>query len=79
MGRYRWSLTPDEGELDLPSVLLHELGHSLGLHHCARLCSREAVMQEAIPTGVRRRSLTASDLTAIFELYAPHDSIRSWR
>lgn len=56
---------PFPAEIHLPTVLLHELGHALGVDHSE---SPDALMWETY-TGVRQ--LTADDIAAIQSLYGP--------
>lgn len=62
--RRKWSqemeVSPDA--LDLESILLHELGHALGLEHSRQ---DEAVMRAGIKTGQTRRTLHADDLAGV--------------
>ncbi|MSQ62059.1 MAG: matrixin family metalloprotease [Dehalococcoidia bacterium] len=51
---------------DLDSVVLHELGHAVGLGHSAE---NAAVMYASITRGVQRRALTADDAAGIQALY----------
>jgi len=57
---------PDNGltEFDLPTVLLHEIGHALGLGHSAVVGS---VMEPIYATT--RRTLTADDIAGIQAIY----------
>jgi hypothetical protein len=63
-GHRKWSrdidVSPDA--LDLESVLLHELGHALGLDHSR---NSEAIMRAGIKPGQTRRSLHEDDLSGV--------------
>ena len=54
--------------MDLPSVVLHESGHFLGLAHSD---ADTAVMQPTLDRGVLRRDLTPDDVLAICATYPP--------
>ncbi len=55
-------------QYDLQSVVLHELGHTLGLHDNA--VDSTSAMFESLASGQIRRSLGNSDLAAVSSLYA---------
>lgn len=57
-----------KGTYDLPSTVLHELGHAAGLGHSS---VRPAVMYAALANGEQKRSLTADDIAAINAAYPP--------
>jgi len=61
------SLTPGAGQFDLETVMLHEIGHALGLGH--NNLDVNSVMQPVY--GGVRRGLSADDITNIKELYTP--------
>ena len=55
----RWGWTVSGGTMDLPTVVLHELGHMLGLEHAA-----EGLMEPTLPAGETRRSRRPQRLRA---------------
>lgn len=50
--------TPASNELDLESIMVHELGHVLGLAH---VLNSKSVMQPSLLDGVERRKLGMTD------------------
>ncbi|KAF5195577.1 Matrix metalloproteinase-16 [Thalictrum thalictroides] len=63
----KWSTgNPNETEMDLESVALHEIGHLLGLQHSA---DPGAVMVSGIGPGVIKRELQPDDIQGIRTLY----------
>lgn len=65
--RRKWSedASVSSDALDLESVLLHELGHALGLDHSR---NSEAVMRAGIKPGQTRRSLHEDDLSGACDI-----------
>jgi hypothetical protein len=65
---YAWDAAGSlsETEFDLQSVVLHELGHWLGLGHDE---DEQAVMYAAMATGTVKRALFENDLQGIAALY----------
>jgi hypothetical protein len=63
-----WSVadTTPANAFDLPSTLLHELGHALGLDHTT---ATGAVMVATLAPGKRVRTLAADDVAGIRALY----------
>ncbi len=58
-----WSINPEEGQFDLFTVVLHEIGHTLGLEH-------SLVADAVISPGYRKQTaLSDDDITAIQALY----------
>ncbi len=66
---YTFSLNPSFGAYDLPSVILHELGHVLGLKHVYDY-SIESVMQPYLLSQTQERSLYVADEIAINDKYS---------
>ena len=54
------------GDVDLRSVLTHELGHVMGIGHSA---DARATMAAGLPAGIAARSLEDDDVAAICALY----------
>lgn len=62
-----WTWTTGANRVvDLQSVVLHELGHALGLGHSA---DGSAVMFASYCTGCDKRALTADDIAGIISIY----------
>jgi hypothetical protein len=62
---FRFSLDGAAGTLDLRSILIHELGHALGLGHS----SDPRATMFATGSGLRWRSLEKDDIAGICSLY----------
>lgn len=54
------------GKFDLPSTVLHELGHAAGLSHSN---DSGSVMQSSLASGVMKRNLGADDMAGLRALY----------
>ncbi len=61
--------TFDDNEIDLPSVVVHELGHFLGLGHVQMEREPGSVMVPTIAAGVVRRELGPGDVQRIQSIY----------
>lgn len=63
-----WSIDePPSGNADLPTLLLHEIGHAIGLDHMTD--DPGAVMHETVETGESRRGLQPSDVRMLTAIY----------
>jgi len=75
---YDWSVNGAGDAYDFQSVILHELGHALGVAHCheavnGQVCSHPTcltnVMHYSIDRNQTRRSLTAYDSSSYILIY----------
>ena len=65
---YDFSVNPDPSKYDFPSVIVHEMGHLLGLGHIA-FGEGESVMNPSISMSTEKRSLFNIDDNSITDLY----------
>jgi len=64
-----FSASPRGDQVDFESVLLHELGHVLGLNHNDNCASFPSVMESLIDTGVTNRELNPPEVAGVRFLY----------
>lgn len=75
-----FGVDPTSGEIDFESIMMHELGHSLGLDHNDNCVVGRTVMESVIDLQEIRRDLSSSELEGVRFLYPTGDtaSIRVW-
>jgi predicted Zn-dependent protease len=59
----------ERGKIDLESVLVHELGHLLGLIHIEESEDSQSIMNPTLTTGSTKRNLSSGDFLRIQEKY----------
>jgi predicted Zn-dependent protease len=59
---FSFSTNPGNTDVDIESLLLHELGHVLGLAHTS---NEQSVMTPFLSSGVKRRELSAQDVSGV--------------
>jgi hypothetical protein len=62
----QWADGAVSGAIDVESVALHEIGHTIGLMHSN---AADAVMNPAIPASTLKRNLTPDDIDGVMRLY----------
>jgi hypothetical protein len=67
----RFTVGDEDVQVDLVSVVTHEVGHFLGIAHSA---DPTAVMYPFYSVGAVRRSLSADDVAAVCAIYPPDRS-----
>ncbi|MBX3630857.1 MAG: matrixin family metalloprotease, partial [Nitrosomonas sp.] len=73
-----FAVDPSPGQIDFETVLLHELGHSLGLDHNDNCVAGKTVMESLVGLNERKRALSSSELEGVRFLY-PADTAASVR
>ncbi len=68
-----FEVNPGDGQFDFETVLLHELGHSMGLDHNDNCTSEPTIMESVVGVNDRKRTLTSQELEGAKFLY-PDDA-----
>lgn len=66
---FTWSLTGEAGKMDLLNILVHELGHSMGMGHPSDSCTLETMYRFASEGETKKRTLNGGDIAGINALY----------
>lgn len=69
-----FGVNPTSGEIDFETVLLHELGHSLGLDHNDNCVVGSTVMESVVDLQELRRDLSSSEQEGVRFLYPTGDT-----
>jgi hypothetical protein len=75
-----YGVDPISGEIDFEMVLMHELGHSLGLDHNDNCVVGRTVMESVVDLQEIRQELSSSEMEGVRFLYPTggEPSIRIW-
>lgn len=67
---FRWATDGDSDKMDLENIVIHELGHTVGLGDIyTESCNEQTMYGYAIEGEIKKRTLEAGDITGISELY----------
>lgn len=73
-----FEVNPSDGQIDFETVLIHELGHSLGLDHNDNCVTEPTIMESVVDLNERKRNLGSPEVEGVKFLY-PTDTESSIR
>ena len=68
-----FEVNPGDGQFDFETVLLHELGHSMGIDHNDNCTADPTIMESVVGLNDRKRTLTSQEIEGAKFLY-PDDA-----
>jgi hypothetical protein len=66
---FEWSANGEAGKMDFENIVMHELGHAMGLGHPGDSCTEETMYRFANNGETKKQDLHDGDITGINQLY----------